>query len=91
MSTNTVSLESSTTLMVCILIDGKEILLEVLWNEEVTKEVLMGWIHVEPKNVQALNETPFLATYAAGIIAEEKLLRRLRIGWAGQWLLLAMK
>ena len=31
----------------------------------------MGWTHVEPKNIQALNETTFLATYAAGILAEE--------------------
>ena len=31
----------------------------------------MGWMHVEPKNVQALNETTFLATYAASISAEE--------------------
>ena len=32
-----------------------------------------GWVgtHVEPKNVQALNETTFLATYAAGIMADE--------------------
>ena len=33
--------------------------------------VLMGWAHVEPKNVQALNETSFLATHAASILAEE--------------------
>ena len=31
----------------------------------------MGWMHVEPKNVQALKETTFFATYAAGILAEE--------------------
>ena len=31
----------------------------------------MGWMHVEPKNIQALNETAFLATYASGILAEE--------------------
>ena len=35
------------------------------------KGVLMGWMHVEPKNVQGLNETTFLATYASGILAEE--------------------
>ena len=34
------------------------------------KEVLMGWTHVEPKNVQALNEATFLATYVSGILAE---------------------
>ena len=68
---NAVPMESSTTLMVCILIDGKEILPQVLQNEEVMKGVLMGWIHVEPKNVQALKETTFLATYAASILSEE--------------------
>ena len=31
----------------------------------------MGWMHIEPKNVQVLNETTFLATYALGILAEE--------------------
>ena len=31
----------------------------------------MGWMHVEPWSVQALNETTFLATYASGILAEE--------------------
>ena len=28
-------------------------------------------MHLEPKNVKALNKTTFLATYAAGILAEE--------------------
>ena len=71
MNRNAVSIEANTALTVCILIDGKEILPQVLWNEGVTKEVLMGWTHVEPKNVQALNETTFLATYAAGIMADD--------------------
>ena len=31
----------------------------------------MGWTNVEPKRMQALNETTFLATYAVGILAEE--------------------
>ena len=68
---NMVPVESSTALMVHILIDGKEILWQALWNEEVGKGVLMGWTHVEPKNVQALNEITFLATYAVGIMADE--------------------
>ena len=68
---NAVPMESSIILMVCVLVYGKEILLQALWNEEVTKGVLMGWMHIEPKNVQALNETTFLATYAVGILAEE--------------------
>ena len=68
---NAIPMEASTTLMVCILIDGKEILLQVLHNEEVTKGVLMGWTNIEPKSIQALNETTFLATYAAGILAEQ--------------------
>ena len=40
-------------------------------NEEVAKGVLTGWMNVEPKRLQALNETTFLATYAAGILDEE--------------------
>ena len=35
------------------------------------KGVLTGWTNVEPKRLQALNETTFLATFAAGILAEE--------------------
>ena len=31
----------------------------------------MGWMHIEPQSVQALNETTFLATYASGILDEE--------------------
>ena len=53
------------------MIDRKEILPQVLQNEEVAKGVLMGWTHVESKDVQALNETRFLATYAAGVMADE--------------------
>ena len=71
MNWNTVPMKTSTTLMVGVLINGKKILPPAVWNEEVTKGVLMGWTHVEPKNVQALNETTFLAMYAVGILAEE--------------------
>ena len=63
--------EANTTLMVCILIDGKEILLQALCNEEVAKGVITGWTNVEPKRLQVLNETTFLPTFAAGILAEE--------------------
>ena len=59
------------TLTVCVLIDGKEIFPQALHNEEVMKGVLTGWMNVEPKRLQALNETTFLATFAVGILAEE--------------------
>ena len=52
---NAMSMEANTTLMVCVLIDGKEILLQVLYNEEVAKGMLMGWANIEPKSIQALN------------------------------------
>ena len=68
---NTMPMKASTTLMVCILIDGKEILLQALCNEEVMKGMLMDWTNVKLKSMQSLNETTFLATYAAGILAEE--------------------
>ena len=57
------------TLTVCMLINGKEILPQALHNE-VVKGVLTGWTNVEPKRLQALNETIFLATHAVGILAE---------------------
>ena len=31
----------------------------------------MSWTHVEPRNVQTLNETTFLVTYASGSLANE--------------------
>ena len=33
--------------------------------------VITGWTNVEPKRLQALNETTFLATLAVDILAEE--------------------
>ena len=68
---NAMPMEASMTLTVCILIDGKEILPQALCNEEVVKGVLMGWMNVEPKRLQDLNEITFLAIYAVGILAEE--------------------
>ena len=68
---NAVLTERVTTLMVCILIDGKEILLQALQIEDVTNGLLMSWTHVEPRSVQALNETTVLVTYASGILADE--------------------
>ena len=68
---NAMPMEVNTTLMVCMLIDGKEILPPALYNEEVAKGVITGWTNVEPKRLQALNETTFLATFAAGILAKE--------------------
>ena len=35
------------------------------------KGVFMGWTHVEPQSVQALNETTLLTTYTCGILTEE--------------------
>ena len=71
--TNSVSAEptTTTTLTVHILIDGREILPDVLWNEAVAKGVLIGGTHEEPRSVHALNETTFLVTYSSGIVAEE--------------------
>ena len=71
MNWNAMPMEASTTLTVCILTDGKEILPQALCHEEVAKGVLMDWTNVEPKSMQGLNETTFLAIYVAGILAEE--------------------
>ena len=71
MNWNAMPMEASMTLMVGVLIDGKEILSQALCNKEVAKGVLTCWMNVEPKRLQALNETTFLAIYAVGILAEE--------------------
>ena len=71
MSHNAMPMEANMTLMVHMLIDGKEILPQALCNEEVMKGVIMGWMNMEPKGLQALNETTFLATFAVGLLAEE--------------------
>ena len=71
MNCNAMPMEAKITLTVCILIDGKEILPQTLCKEEVAKGVITGWTNMEPKRLQALNETTFLATFAAGILAEE--------------------
>ena len=71
LETNSVSAEPLTTLTVCVLIDGREILSDDFWNENVVKGVLIGGTHIEPRSVHALNETTFLVTYSSGILAEE--------------------
>ena len=65
------SAEPVTTLTVCVLMDGREILPDVFWNENVVKGVLLSGTHLEPRSVHALNETTFLITYSSGILAEE--------------------
>ena len=37
----------------------------------IMKRLQMGWTNIEPKRLQALMETTFLATFASGILAEE--------------------
>ena len=49
MNCNAMPTEANTTLMVHVLIDGKEILLQALHNEEVAKRVITGWTNVECK------------------------------------------
>ena len=43
MNCNAMPTEANTTFMVHMLIDGKEILLQALCNEEVTTGVFTGW------------------------------------------------
>ena len=71
MNHNAMPMEANTTLMVHMLIDGKEILLQALHNEEVAKVILTRWTNVESKRLQAFKETTFLATFAVDILAEE--------------------
>ena len=57
------------------------------------KGVLMGWTNIEPKSIQALNETTFLATYAVSILAEEigTAIEKINNWLRNQWLLLVMR
>ena len=68
---NSVFADLVTTLMVHVLIDGKDILPDVFWNEDIAKGVLIGGTHVEPRSLHGLNETTFLVAYSSGILAEE--------------------
>ena len=58
---NAMPMEANVTLTVCVLINGKQILLHALCNEVVAKGALTGWTNVEPKRLQALNETHLLS------------------------------
>ena len=65
--TNSVSAEQVTMLTVCILINRKDILPDVLRKEEIAKGVLVSGTQVEPRSVYALKETTFLVTYPFNI------------------------
>ena len=69
--TNSVTVEWVTTLTVCILIDGRDVLPDIFRNEDFTKGVLIGTTHMEPRSVHALKETTFLVTYLLTILAED--------------------
>ena len=69
--TNSVTTEPVTMPTVHVLIRGRDILLNIFRNEDITKGVLIGMTHVKPRNVHALNETTFLVTYPLGILAED--------------------
>ena len=66
-----VSTEPLTTLTVCILIGGKDILLDVFRKEEIMKGVLVSGTHFEPRSVYGLNDSTFLVTYSSEILAED--------------------
>ena len=69
--TNSVTAEPVTTLTICILIEGRDILLEIFRNDDIVEGVLIGVTHVEPRHVHALNETTFLVTHPLGVSAED--------------------
>ena len=50
---------------------GKKSYCRLFIMRRLQRGVLTGWMNVEPKRLQALNETAFLATFAVGILAEE--------------------
>ena len=51
MNWNVMPMEANMTLMLCMLIDGKEILPQALHDEEVTKGVFTGWIECRTQEV----------------------------------------
>ena len=57
-------------------------------NVDVAKGVLMSWMHMEPRNLQILNETTFLVSYTSGILADEigSPVEKIEDGWANHWL-----
>ena len=61
--TNFTTTEPVTMLTVCVLIEGRDILLEIFRNDDIAKGALIGATHIEPRSVHALNETTFLVTY----------------------------
>ena len=69
--TNPMTTELVTMLTVCVLIQGRDILPDVFRNEDITKGVLIGMTHMEPRSECALNETKFLVTYSSGILADD--------------------
>ena len=71
--TKTISIitEPVTMFTVCVLIKGRDILLDVFRNEDIMKGVLISVTHMKPRSMHALNETTFLVTYSLGILAED--------------------
>ena len=68
---NSVSTELVATLTVHILIDGKEILLDVFQNKDIAKGILIGGTDVDPRSVHALDKTIFLVAYSSSILGKE--------------------
>ena len=68
---NSITAKPVTTLTIHVLIEGRDILLEIFKNNDIAKRVLIGITHVEPRSVYALNETTFLVIYLSGILAED--------------------
>ena len=66
-----------------ILIDGKDIHLDIFRNEDIVKGVLVSRTHVETRSLHAFNETTFLVTYSSGILAEDN---GLTIEMIDEWL-----
>ena len=69
--TNSMSADLVTMLTVCILIDGKDILLDVFRNGDIVKGFLVSGTHAEPRSVHSLDETTFLVTYPSEILAAD--------------------
>ena len=59
LETSPMTVELVTMLTVHILIEERDVLLDVFRNEDITKGVLIDMTHMEPSSMYALNETHF--------------------------------
>ena len=69
--TNSVSAEPVTTLTVCILIDGKDILLDVFRNEDIVKGILVSITLSNLEVYMLIMRLHFIVMYLSWILVDD--------------------